>query len=73
MAVKPEQVLPVPFHSELWAVGRGLLLPICLGSKRSFGRCAVLLFALEKLIFYVEVITTRMTLKAVGASYHPTA
>lgn len=73
MAVKPEQVLPVPFHSELWAVGLGLLLPICLGSKRSFGRCAVLLFALEKLIFYVEVITTRMTLKAVGASYHPTA
>lgn len=73
MAVKPEQVLPVPFHSELWAVRLGLLLPVCLGFKRLFGRCAVLLFALEKLIFYGEVITTRMTLKAVGASYRPPA
>lgn len=33
----------------------------------------MLLFALEKFIFYGEVITTRMILKVVGKSYHPTA
>lgn len=47
-------------------------VPICSYFRRLFGRCVMLLFMLEKLIFYHKMIMIRMMLKAVGESYPPT-